>query len=323
MAIKKADELDFSNKKVTMLIFGRPGIGKTTLALSAPKPLLIDIDEGVDRVEACYRNDTLTYDSDLDPIEKWNTINKDLQNEDLSSYETIVVDTLGKLTDILAPVVIRENPANGLKDGKTLSLKGYGAIATKIKDFIKFIHNLGKHVIFISHITEQQDGEATKIRLNISGSTKDNIWKDIDLGGYVEMIGKKRMINFTPTERYDAKGSHGVFGMYEIPVLKDSSNGGRNQDNKFLTNLFNIYINNIIDTQQKYISDEKIYNEAIKLVDDIKKVSTVEELNEVVAKIRETKHALSSREELLAHVGAKVKELGATYDKESKCYTKL
>ena len=323
MAIKKADELDFSNKKVTMLIFGRPGIGKTTLALSAPKPLLIDIDEGVDRVEACYRNDTLTYDSDLDPIEKWNTINKDLQNEDLSSYETIVVDTLGKLTDILAPVVIRENSVNGLKDGKTLSLKGYGAIATKIKDFIKFIHNLGKHVIFISHITEQQDGEATKIRLNISGSTKDNIWKDIDLGGYVEMIGKKRMINFTPTERYDAKGSHGVFGMYEIPTLKDSNNGGRNQDNKFLTNLFNVYINNIIDTQQKYISDEKIYNEAIKLADDIKKVSTIEELNEVVAKIRETKHALSSREELLAHVGAKVKELGATYDKESKCYTKL
>ena len=36
MAIKKPAELDFSNKKFMCIISGQPGLGKTTLALSAP-----------------------------------------------------------------------------------------------------------------------------------------------------------------------------------------------------------------------------------------------------------------------------------------------
>lgn len=320
MAIKKANELDFSNKKVAMLICGAPGVGKSTIALSAPKPLLIDIDEGIDRVEACYRDDTLTYDPDLSGIEKWNIINNDLKNEDLSPYETIVIDTLGKLVDILTPVVIKENAVNGQKDGRTLSLKGYGAVGAKIRDFIKFIHSLGKHVVFISHVTEIQDGETTKVRLNITGSTKDNIWKDIDLGGYVEIVGKKRIINFTPNERYYAKGTHGITGSYEIPTLKSTNEGGRNQDNNFLTKLFEVYVADIQNTQKKYTDDKAIYDEAIKLAKVVNDSKTVEELNKAVDKIKETKHALSSREELLVHVGNKARELGAVYDKESKCY---
>ena len=69
--IKKATELDFSNKKFVIIVAGVPGIGKTTLGLSAPKPLLIDLDNGVDRVEACYRKDTLlasTYEELLDDL---------------------------------------------------------------------------------------------------------------------------------------------------------------------------------------------------------------------------------------------------------------
>ena len=36
--------------KFRVLIAGYPGIGKTTLGLSAPKPLLIDVDFGINRV---------------------------------------------------------------------------------------------------------------------------------------------------------------------------------------------------------------------------------------------------------------------------------
>ena len=47
--IKKASEIINTDKKIRLLIAGYPGIGKTTLALSAPKPLLIDVDRGTDR----------------------------------------------------------------------------------------------------------------------------------------------------------------------------------------------------------------------------------------------------------------------------------
>ena len=49
--IVKPSEMKFEGKKLFIIVAGVPGIGKTTLALSAPKPLLIDLDKGVDRVE--------------------------------------------------------------------------------------------------------------------------------------------------------------------------------------------------------------------------------------------------------------------------------
>lgn len=319
MAIKKANELDFSNKKITMLITGRPGGRKTTTALSAPKPLLIDLEDGIDRVEACYRADTMLAEGSK--IERYNTFINDLNNEDLSAYETVVVDTLGKLVDLITPVVIKENPVNGQRDGKTLSLKGYGAVAVKIKEFIELIRSKGKHLIFISHVEEFQDEDVTKIRVNIPGKTKNDIWKDIDLGGYMEFQGKKCIINFTPTTRYDAKGGHGIVGSFEVPVLKSTLDGGNFEDNKFLTDLFNLYLKNFKAEKDYYDTNRIVYKEAIKIVPEIQAVSNVDELNEVVAKLKDIKHALTSREELLSHVGNKAEELGAAYDKETKRYT--
>ena len=46
MAVKKPAELDFSNKRFMAIISGQPGLGKTTLALSAPNPFLFDTDNG-------------------------------------------------------------------------------------------------------------------------------------------------------------------------------------------------------------------------------------------------------------------------------------
>ena len=42
--IKKPAEMINETNKYRVLIAGYPGIGKTTLGLSAPKPLLIDVD---------------------------------------------------------------------------------------------------------------------------------------------------------------------------------------------------------------------------------------------------------------------------------------
>ena len=140
MPIKKANELDFSNKKISMLLLARPGVGKTTLAFSSPRPLLVDLENGVDRVEACYRGgDVMVAEDHLSDKDKYHSFIKDLKESDLSAYDTIIIDSLGKFIELVTPVVIDENPVNGQKDGKTLSLKGYGAISAKVSEFIKLI----------------------------------------------------------------------------------------------------------------------------------------------------------------------------------------
>lgn len=48
--IKKANELVIPTT-IKMMLYGQAGMGKTTVALSAPKPLLLDFDNGVKRVK--------------------------------------------------------------------------------------------------------------------------------------------------------------------------------------------------------------------------------------------------------------------------------
>ena len=90
MAIRKPFEMAMGEKKIRMLIAGYPGIGKTTLALSAPKPLLIDVDKGVLRVNARHRTDTAD-------VQTYDELLKDLRPENLTEYETLVIDTGGQL----------------------------------------------------------------------------------------------------------------------------------------------------------------------------------------------------------------------------------
>ena len=49
--IRNPNDIQDGAKKIRMLIAGYPGIGKSTLALSAPRPLHIDCDFGIDRIE--------------------------------------------------------------------------------------------------------------------------------------------------------------------------------------------------------------------------------------------------------------------------------
>ena len=54
--IRNPNDIQEGAKKIRMLIAGYPGIGKSTLALSAPNPLHIDVDFGIDRIEPRYQD---------------------------------------------------------------------------------------------------------------------------------------------------------------------------------------------------------------------------------------------------------------------------
>ena len=130
--IKKPAEMINELNKFRVLIAGYPGIGKTTLGLSAPKPLLIDVDFGINRTMASVRKDYIqpeTYDDLLNDLKG-----------DLSEYETIVIDTGGKLLDLMKAYVIKNDIKNAKKDG-TLSLQGYGAVG---REFTRFMNITNK-----------------------------------------------------------------------------------------------------------------------------------------------------------------------------------
>ena len=60
--IKKPQELNLQ-AKLKILLYGQAGVGKSTLSLSAPKPLLIDCDGGIHRVNFGHVKDTVQVES--------------------------------------------------------------------------------------------------------------------------------------------------------------------------------------------------------------------------------------------------------------------
>lgn len=301
--IVKPSEMKFEGKKLFIIIAGVPGIGKTTLALSAPKPLLIDLDKGVDRVETRYRTDT-------DVVSSYEELRSDLEKADLSPYETIVIDTGGKLLEMLKPVVIARDPKNAQTNGE-LSLKGYGAVKKMFNEFVTFVKSLNKHLVMVFHATEVADGETTKLRIRMEGKSRDEVWDSVDIGGFLEMRGNKRTIGFSNCDRYYAKGTHGIHGVYDIPTLANGNN------NTFLTELINNVLNDLTSENKEFTEYQELMRA---LLPHITNADNAKLLNKAYEEVKKAEHKLTSKNELWNALNERAKALGLVYDKDRNVF---
>lgn len=304
--IKQPEEYNTNVKRFRVLIAGYPGIGKSTLALSAPKPLHIDVDRGFDRVEAKFRKPFIQPESYQELLE-------DLTPENTASFETLVFDTGGQMIELMKPYVIAQNYQNGQRDG-TLSIKGYGAVAREFKRLMDHcFYTLNKHIVVLFHAKEEKDGDSTRLRLLVEGSTKDNVWQPMDIGGFMEMVGTKRTIGFSNCERYYAKGVHGINGIREIPSTDKAPND-------FLTRLFAEMANNIAAETKASEEEKKLYEMIMLDMSESIKQMTPEDIQQVQNDLTGMKHALTSETELKAMFKARLKEIGYHYDRKAGKY---
>lgn len=304
--IRKPAEMVNTENRFRVLIAGYPGIGKTTLGLSAPKPLLIDVDFGINRTMASVRKDYIQPES-------YEELLNDLKG-DLSDYETIVIDTGGKLLDLMKAYVIKNDIKNAKKDG-TLSLQGYGAVGREFSRFMNYIYfDLRKHCVIIFHAVEEKQDEETKLRILVEGSTKNTVWQNVELGGFIEMRGNKKTIGFDNCERYFAKSSFGIKGNYTIPELDGT------QPNDFLTKLFEQANKNIQEESKVFEKERKQYQEVISTLNPLIENMTLANVNEVIEAIKTVPHILTSEKEAKAHFAEKIKELNLVWNKEKQQY---
>lgn len=304
--IRKPAEMINTENRFRVLIAGYPGIGKTTLGLSAPKPLLIDVDFGINRTMASVRKDYIqpeTYDELLNDLKG-----------NLKDYETIVIDTGGKLLDLMKSYVIKNDIKNAKKDG-TLSLQGYGAVAREFTRFMNYIYfELRKHCVIIFHAVEEKQEEKTKLRILVEGSTKNTVWQNVELGGFIEMRGNKKTIGFDNCERYFAKSSFGIKGNYTIPELEGT------QTNDFLTKLFEQANKNIQEESKVFEEERKQYQEIMDTLNPTIENMTIENVNEVMEIIKTAPHVLTVKKEAKAHFAEKIKELNLVWNKDKQQY---
>lgn len=308
--LKQPNELTFSDKKFSMILYGSPGVGKTTLALSAPNPVLIDFDRGVSRVKAYHRKPTIvcsTYEEVL----------KDIASPDVAAFETVVIDTGGSFVNFLQDWAIRDNPAVNRQKNGALSLKGFGAVKQEFQRFTNMLRDaMNKNVVYVFHSDEQKDKDGNpQQRLLCEGAARNIVWQPCDFGGYVQMIGNQRVVSFTPTQEFFAKGCYGIEGARNIPAA------GPEVPNDFLTKLFDEARANIAAEMDVFAPQQAAYDKAMKAAKQIVDAANAEdEINAAVVSLQQIDHALTSKKEAAAMLGAKAKELGLVWDKASKTY---
>jgi hypothetical protein len=299
--IRKPSEIK-APESVKVLIYGQPGIGKTTLGVSAPQTLLLDFDGGVHRLNPIHVTDTVQIASWEDCI--------GVLKEDLTAYKTIVIDTAGKLLDFMTAYIIKGDAKMGRKDG-ALTLQGYGVRKTMFINFVKQVSVMGKHLVFVAHEREERDGDNKIIRPEIGGSSAGDLIKEIDLVGYMEASGKKRTISFDPCEKFYGKNTCNLDAVIEIPEATINNN--------FLSMIISTYSESL--EKRKEIAEN--YTELMEVIGE--KVScceSAEDLNDATKEIMRFQHIWDSKTQASYMIRSRSQELGLIINKASKQYEK-
>lgn len=130
------------------------------------------------------------------------------------------------------------------------------------------------------------------------------------------MRGNQRTIGFSNCERYFAKGTRGIHGVYPIPELTAGT------PNSFLTTLFAAY-NAVSAKEQEEAAAEKLAYETAMAqgLEIIESIVDVDSANAAMPRYKELKHALTSNKELSAAWNERIKACGLMFDKVLAKYT--
>lgn len=302
--IRKPYELTVQTR-IKALIYGQAGMGKTTLALSAPKPLLLDFDKGVHRVNYGHQMETVQ-------IESWKNC-EDVLKEDLSMFETLIIDTGAKMLDFMAEDIIKRNPKLGKTNG-ALTLQGFGERKGMFRQFVKQVMMMNKHLIFIAHRDTQKVDESIRYVPMFGGSSYDDLVTELDLVGYLEADGKKRVITFDPSDRNDGKNTCNFPSRMELPIVVDAQ--GNALQNAFLqTSVINPYIANL----QKRVNDAAKYNELIsEFKEHVQLVTDDLSANDLLLRFDKFEHIGNSLAVAKQMLWQKSMQLGITYNQATK-----
>ena len=125
------------------------------------------------------------------------------------------------------------------------------------------------------------------------------------------MRGNKRTIGFSNCDRYYAKGTHGIHGVYDIPTLANGNN------NTFLTDLINNVINDLTSENKEFTEYQELMRT---LLPHITNADNAKLLNKAYEEVKKAEHKLTSKNELWNALNERAKALGLVYDKDRNVF---
>jgi len=208
---KQGDQV--KTESLTAVIYGEPGIGKTSVSMTTDNPILLDFDMGLQR--AVNRKTAVRVDS-------WNGVMELIESKDFEKLnpKTIIIDTAGTMLDnYIAEYVKKDDPKNSRRGGE-LSMSGYGSMKNVFKQFMDWAKKQGKNLIFLAHSKERTEGDDVVFIPKMTGGSYDILRESSDLIGFMYASKNSRVINFNPSPNHIGKDCAEI-GVIEVPHYTD------------------------------------------------------------------------------------------------------
>lgn len=196
-------QVGIPNLKV--LIYGDPGVGKTTFAASAPKPLLIDVERGSRSVLNVNNPvDVLEFRS-IEQVEATIQFLKD-GNEAFDKYETIVLDSMTEMQARLIDQQLRS--LGGGAPVYKADWGVYGENTQRLRMLISAFRDIPKNLICTAHSRPEKDDQTglTIVKPFLTPGLAKTVTGMFDIVGYLYIDKKgERTMRLHPSKTVLAK----------------------------------------------------------------------------------------------------------------------
>ncbi|WON80512.1 ATP-binding protein [Acinetobacter sp. UGAL515B_02] len=302
---------------IIFYLYTDPGLGKSSIAHTAEKPVVFDFDKGQHRVNSKLRRGAIV------PVGQWSDVSF-MDEKDLTPFNTIVCDTVGAMLDCIK-THLSKNKENLQRDGN-LTLKAQGLANNLFMQTVNKWISFGKDVVFIAHATEEESGkEKLKVfRPDLGGKNRNMLYRMADMMGYMHATtdaegNTDRIIYFNPSPTHHAKNS-GYLGVKTQKNNGMTENSGQvfvpdlEFNSRFLAELITEakdYINSMTPEQQ---SELKAHEDLENFRQCCTEANHAGDLNQLTESLdREHKYG----REMWHAIQLRGRELNCTFDKEN------
>lgn len=209
-------------KGFKMLLYGPSGVGKTRMSATFPRPLFLDLEDGLRttvRVKPVlrYPADPRQQIASLDQVKTFYSLVKRDPNP---QYETIVIDSLNELQLLVMKNVLSRFDANRQYEDQP-TMADYGKVIRDFTSIIRLFLKLPYHIIFTAVETPREYPEQQVFPQFIGKKTGPDVQRMMEMIGYCHVVNgsggeSRHVVSFHQSPLWVAKDRFGVASP-EIP----------------------------------------------------------------------------------------------------------
>ena len=201
---------------IKIMIYGDPGVGKTTLSASAPDWLMVNIEKGA-KVLKNHKNlvgpncQALQFKSVFQLEQLLKYLEQD--HPAFAQYKTIIIDSYSELQKRDLDEIVRVEAAKDASRNKYLPIgPDYNINTEHLRQIGTALKNLNRHVIVTAHVKEEKDDSSGRllVRPNLTPKLAGTMAGLFDVVGYLQRTtdasgNEVRTLQVHPTNKVTAK----------------------------------------------------------------------------------------------------------------------